>query len=52
MKISFGNEVCEFCAPLSVFDAAKEAGLISRAVIAAEVNGELSALTRMLDADA
>ncbi len=53
MKITFNsNEIREFDAPLSVFDAAKEAGLISRAVIAAEVNGELSALTRKLENDA
>ncbi len=53
MKITFNkNEVREFDAPLSVFDAAKEAGLISRAVIAANVDGELSALTKQIDADA
>ena len=53
MKINFiGAEAREFDAPLSVFDAAKEAGLISRAVIAAEVNGELCALTQKLEADA
>ena len=53
MKITFNStEVREFDSPLSVFDAAKEAGLISRAVIAAEVNGELCALTQKLEADA
>ena len=53
MKITFNkSEIREFDAPLSVFDAAKEAGLISRAVIAANVNGELSALTKLIEADA
>ena len=42
----------EFDAPLTVYDAAVAAGLISRAVLAAHVNGKLCALTQMLDGDA
>ena len=38
--------------PLTVYDAAVAAGLISRAVLAAHVNGKLCALTQMLDGDA
>ncbi len=52
MKISFGEVVKEFDAPLSVFDAAKEAGLVSRAHIAAHVNGKLCGMTDLLTEDA
>ena len=52
MKISFGEVVKEFEAPLSVFDAAKEAGLVSRAHIAAHVNGKLCGMTDLLTEDA
>ena len=38
-------------APISVFDAAREAGLISREVIAAVINGETVDLTHQLDGD-
>ncbi len=51
MKITFKEKELELNAPLSVFDAAKEAGLITRSVIAAEVDGELSALTKIIDHD-
>ena len=37
--------------PISVFDAAREAGLISREVIAAVINGETVDLTHQLDSD-
>jgi threonyl-tRNA synthetase len=52
MKITFKEKALEFGSPLSIFDAAKEAGLISRAHIAAEVDGELCALTKIIDKDA
>ena len=39
MKINFGNGSFESAAPVTVYDAAKEAGVISRDVIAAVVNG-------------
>ncbi|MBQ9783537.1 MAG: threonine--tRNA ligase [Clostridia bacterium] len=52
MKIQFGDVVLEKNENLSVYDAAQEAGLISRAVIAAKVNGEVCALTTLLTDDA
>jgi len=52
MKIRFAEKEMEFAAPLSVFDAAKEAELVSRAHIAALVNGELCAMTQLIEADA
>ncbi len=52
MQINFQGKSMSFDAPLSVFDAAAAAELISRQVIAAHVNGKLCALTRILDADA
>ncbi|MBO7250408.1 MAG: threonine--tRNA ligase [Clostridia bacterium] len=52
MKVVFKEKTIELAEPKSVYDAAAEAELISRAVIGAEVNGELSALTRVIDADA
>ena len=52
MKIKIaGNEIA-IAEPKSVYDVAAEAGLISRAVIAAKVNGEVVALTKLLDSDA
>ena len=42
----------EASAPLSVFDAAKEAGIISREVLTAKVNGILVDMTHVLDSDA
>lgn len=51
MKINFGSKEIELQASATVYDAANEAGLISRAVIAAKVNGKVCALTHMLDAD-
>jgi len=49
MKVIFNAAEYEVSAPATVFEAAREAGLISRQVIAAEVNGELSALTKPLN---
>ena len=51
-KVNFGDKVMQFDAPLSVFDAAKEAELVSREVLAAEVNGTVVGMTTVLDADA
>ena len=48
MKVIINAAEYEVQSPATVFESAKEAGLISRQVIAAEVNGELSALTRPL----
>ena len=52
MKIQFGDVVLEKQEQLTVYEAAQEAELISRAVIAAKVNGEVCALTTPLTADA
>ncbi len=52
MQINFGSQVLELSEPKSVYDAAAEAGIISRAVLAAKVNGKVCALTTLLDADA
>jgi len=52
MKVKFSDQEIVLSEPKSVYDAAAEAGLISRAVIAAKVNGEVVALTKLIDADA
>ncbi len=53
MKINFGSKVYEASAPMTVYDAAKEAfGNVERSVIAALVNGETVALTYTLEDDA
>ena len=51
-QVKFGEKVMRFEAPLSVFDAAKEAELVSREVLAAEVNGKVVGMTEVLSADA
>lgn len=51
MVISFGEKKLEFDAPVSVYDAAREAGLITRDVICAHVNGELCELTHVIEKD-
>jgi len=51
-KVVFPEKVMEFEAPLSVFDAARAAELVSRAHVAAEVNGTVVGMTQVLDADA
>ena len=48
MKINFKDKSMEFDAPLSVFDAAAAAELVTRAHIAAHVNGKLCAMTTLL----
>ncbi len=51
-QVKFADKVMEFDAPLSVFDAAKAAELVSRAHVAAKVNGRVAAMTEQLSADA
>ena len=51
-KIKFQSKEMQFDAPLSVYDAAKEAELVSREVIAAKVNGKTVDLTSQLSSDA
>ncbi len=52
MKIRFGEKEIQADAPITVYDAAKEAELIDRSVLAATVNGKVCALTQVLDSDA
>ena len=52
MNIKIGENVIALAEPKTVYDVAAEAGLISRAVIAAKLNGEVVALTKMVEADA
>ncbi len=52
MKITFANGSFESAAPVTVYDAAKEAGVIEREHIAAVVNGQPADLTAELTADA
>ena len=53
MKITFKTgEVIDLAEQKSVYDAAAEAGLISREIIAAKVNGEVVDLTSLIFADA
>ena len=52
MKINFGEQVLEKNEPITVYDAAAEAGIISRAVLAAKVNGKVCALSTPIENDA
>ena len=52
MKIKIGEIEVMLAEPKTVYDVAAEAGVISRAVIAAKVNGEVTALTKLLEGDA
>ncbi len=53
MKINFDSQVFESDAPITVYDAAKEAfGQVERSVIAASVNGETVALNYEIGSDA
>ena len=47
MKILFNGQTVDAADGVSVYDAAAEAGVINRSVIAAEVNGEIYALTKI-----
>ena len=51
-KVKFAEKEMAFDAPLSVFDAAKAAEIVSRAHIAAKVEGQVVAMTHLLDKDA
>ena len=51
-SVKFADKEMSFDAPLSVFDAAKAAELVTRAHIAARVNGKLVDMTTPIDADA
>ena len=52
MKIKIGEIEVMLTEPKTVYDVAAEAGVISRTVIAAKVNGEVAALTKLLEGDA
>ncbi len=52
MKISFGEQSIEKNEPISVYDAAAELCIVSRANIAANVNGKLCAMTTLIEGDA
>ncbi len=52
MKIKFGDKILEKDAPLSVFEAASELELASRATVCAVVDGKVVAMTHILDGDA
>ncbi len=51
MKIKIFDQVREYDAPVTVYDAAKDMELITRAVIGAEIDGKTVALTQELTAD-
>ena len=52
MKIKFGEQMLEKNEPITVYDAANELGLVSRATLCAVVNGSVRALTYELSEDA
>ena len=52
MKINFGSKICEYPSAMTVYDAAREAELIDRSIIAAKVNGTVCALTALIEDDA
>ena len=53
MKINFQTGSIESAAPVTVYDAAREAlGMVERSVIAANVNGEVVGLTTLITNDA
>ena len=51
MKITILDQVREYDAPVTVYDAARDMELITRAVIGAQINGETVALTKELNTD-
>ena len=51
-NIRFGEKVLSFDAPVTAYDAAREAELTSRETLAAKINGVVSDLTTIIDADA
>ena len=50
--VKFAEKEMSFESPLSVFDAAREAELVTRAHLAAKVNGQVVDMTHILDGDA
>ena len=52
MKINFGEQMLEKNEPITVYDAANELGLVSRATLCAVVDGSVRALTYEISADA
>lgn len=51
MKIRFGEQILEKEEPISVYDAANELGLVSRATLVAVVNGKVCEMTHLLNDD-
>ncbi len=51
MKITMQEKVLEYASPVTVYDAAKDAELITRAVIGAKINGQTVALTAPITED-
>ncbi|MBP3378553.1 MAG: threonine--tRNA ligase, partial [Clostridia bacterium] len=51
-EVKFSEKSMKFDAPITAYDAAREAELISREIIACKVNGEVKDLTTLLDGDA
>ncbi len=52
IKINFGEKTVEMEAPITVYEAARSAELVSRATLACEIGGEICALSKELNADA
>ena len=52
MKINFGEQTLEKNEPITVYDAANELGLASRATLCAIVDGSVRAMTYEINADA
>ncbi len=52
MKIIIGGAEAEYEAPVTAYEAIKAAGLMSRAVLAAEVNGNVCELSAVVSEDA
>ncbi len=51
MNIRISGQEISISEPKTAYEAAAEAGLMNRAVIAAKVDGEVSALTKLIDKD-
>ena len=52
IKVNFGEKIVECEAPITVYEAARAGELVSRATLACEMNGEICALSKELNADA
>ncbi|MBE6617782.1 MAG: threonine--tRNA ligase [Ruminococcaceae bacterium] len=51
-EIKFSDKSMQFDAPITAYDAAREAELISREIIACKINGEVKDLTTLITGDA